>query len=141
MTEARVFQALSDPTRLKIVRLLGSGTLNVGDIVARLACAQPLVSRHLRVLKDAGLIENSRRGKFVEYSLRPAGLDGASRYLLELREMAGSAETGPSAQRTRPGPKRSRSRARPEVRRPEPSASSRDRAPRRESEEMDDFLL
>ena len=69
MGEARLFQALSDPTRLKIVALLGGGPLNVTAIVNRVEATQPAVSRHLRILREVGLIRDRRLGKEVEYSL------------------------------------------------------------------------
>ena len=69
MAEARLFQALSDPTRLKIIGILGDGPLNVTGIVNLVRAAQPAVSRHLRILREVGLIHGRRLGKEVEYSL------------------------------------------------------------------------
>jgi len=64
-----IFKALSDETRLRILKLLENGELCVCDIVAALDMIQPKVSFHLGVLKDAGLIKDRRQGKWVHYSI------------------------------------------------------------------------
>lgn len=69
MDEAKVFQALSDATRLEILRLLAPAPMNVTRIVGHLACAQPAVSRHLKILREAALIRGERKGKEIEYSV------------------------------------------------------------------------
>jgi DNA-binding transcriptional ArsR family regulator len=84
MAEARLFQALSDPTRLKIVGLLAAGPLNVTSIVNRVRAAQPAVSRHLRILREVGLIRDKRLGKEVEYSLQAGRVREASAWLGDL---------------------------------------------------------
>lgn len=81
MGEARLFQALSDGTRLEILSVLAAGTVNVSRIVAHLGCSQPAVSRHLRVLREASLIRGARKGKQVEYSINPDALRAAVRRL------------------------------------------------------------
>jgi DNA-binding transcriptional ArsR family regulator len=81
MGEARLFQALSDPTRLKIVALLGAGPLNVTGIVNRVRATQPAVSRHLRILREVGLIRDRRLGKEVEYSLEAGRVKEAAVWL------------------------------------------------------------
>ncbi len=84
MVDARTFQALSDPTRLKILSLLGGGSMNVSAMVEKLDCTQPAVSRHLKVLKEAGLIVDARRGKWIEYSSNPSTVAEAAEYLKAL---------------------------------------------------------
>ena len=64
-----VFKALSEETRLRIVKLLEHGELCVCDIVAALDMIQPKVSFHLAVLRDAGLIKDRRQGKWIHYSI------------------------------------------------------------------------
>lgn len=64
-----IFKALSDKTRLKILKLLEHGELCVCDIVAALDTIQPKVSFHLGVLKEAGLIKDRKQGKWVHYSI------------------------------------------------------------------------
>ena len=66
---AAFFHALGDPTRLELVRRLLDGEKAVGDLVARLGCPQPKVSRHLRVLKEAGIVGDRKEGRRVLYAL------------------------------------------------------------------------
>ena len=63
-TEA-LFRALADPTRLRIMRLLGSMELAVGEIAQVLGQSQPRVSRHVGILCDAGLAERRREGSWI----------------------------------------------------------------------------
>jgi DNA-binding transcriptional ArsR family regulator len=84
MAEARLFQALSDPTRLKIVGLLAAGPRNVTRIVNLVQAAQPAVSRHLRILREVGLIHDRRLGKEVEYSLDRGRVEEARAWLGDL---------------------------------------------------------
>ncbi|MGQ9569501.1 MAG: ArsR/SmtB family transcription factor [Thermodesulfovibrionales bacterium] len=64
-----IFKALSDETRIRILKLLGKGELCVCDIVAALDMIQPKVSFHLSVLKDAGLIKDRKQGKWIHYRI------------------------------------------------------------------------
>jgi ArsR family transcriptional regulator len=64
-----VFKALTDETRLKIIKLLEQGELCVCDIVAALAMQQSKVSFHLGVLKEAGLIQDRKQGKWTHYRI------------------------------------------------------------------------
>ena len=75
-----IFKALSDETRLRILKLLENGELCVCDIVAALDMIQPKVSFHLAVLKEAGLIKDRKQGKWVHYSIDDA--DMFRRFLL-----------------------------------------------------------
>lgn len=69
-----IFKALSDETRLRIVKLLEQGELCVCDITAALDMVQPKVSFHLCALKDAGLIKDRKEGKWIHYSLNEKDL-------------------------------------------------------------------
>ena len=69
-----VFKALSDETRLRIIKLLEQGELCVCDITAALDMVQPKVSFHLSTLKEAGLIKDRKSGKWIHYSLSDADL-------------------------------------------------------------------
>jgi ArsR family transcriptional regulator, arsenate/arsenite/antimonite-responsive transcriptional repressor len=69
-----IFKALSDETRLRIVKLLEHGELCVCDIVAALDVVQPKASFHLGVLKEAGFIKDRKQGKWIHYSLNEADL-------------------------------------------------------------------
>ena len=87
---AETLKALADPTRLKLVQLLsqnspgasacgtetcnGRGFLCVNALAHRLGITQSAVSQHLRVLRQAGLVNSDRRGSFVHYSLSSEGL-------------------------------------------------------------------
>ena len=65
----RLFKALGDPTRLRIVKLLEGGELCVCQLMAVLKMGQSRISRHLAILKEAGLIVDNRKGKWVHYRL------------------------------------------------------------------------
>jgi ArsR family transcriptional regulator len=69
-----VFKALSEETRLRIVKLLEHGELCVCDIVAALNMVQPKVSFHLAALKEAGLIKDRKEGKWTHYRLDDADI-------------------------------------------------------------------
>ncbi len=62
-----IFKALSDETRLRILKLLEKGELCVCDIVAALDQVQPKISFHLSALKDAGLVRDRKDGKWIHY--------------------------------------------------------------------------
>jgi ArsR family transcriptional regulator, arsenate/arsenite/antimonite-responsive transcriptional repressor len=64
-----IFKALSEETRLRVLKLLDRGELCVCDIVAALDLIQPKISFHLAVLKDAGLIKDRKQGKWVHYKI------------------------------------------------------------------------
>jgi DNA-binding transcriptional ArsR family regulator len=74
---AKFLAALAAPERLKIVRFLGTGTHTVTEIVEMLDIPAVNVSHHLTVLKHAGLIRGSKRGRFVDYTLKPGVLGEA----------------------------------------------------------------
>jgi ArsR family transcriptional regulator len=87
---AETFKALSDPTRLRLIKLLseGGGALCVNALARRLGVTQSTVSQHLRVLRHAGLVRGERRGPFVHYSLHREALEG---YKARLQETLGEA--------------------------------------------------
>ncbi len=68
---SELFKALSDPTRLRLIRLLSENQemLCVNALTQRLGVSQSAVSQHLRVLKQAGLVSGERRGYHIHYSL------------------------------------------------------------------------
>lgn len=66
---AELLKALASPHRVAIVDLLGTGPHRVHEIVEALGVEQPLVSQHLKVLRDARLLSSVRQGKEVVYSL------------------------------------------------------------------------
>lgn len=80
-----MFRAFSDPTRLRILRLLQGGESCVNDLVTVLRLAQPSVSRHLAYLKRAELVAVRKQGLWKYYSLAPAA-GGFHRNLLHCLE-------------------------------------------------------
>lgn len=78
----RMFRAFSDPIRLRTLHLLTGGEMCVGDLVEVLQVPQPTASRHLRYLREAGLVEVRREGRWCFYSLAEAG-SGFHRRLLD----------------------------------------------------------
>jgi DNA-binding transcriptional ArsR family regulator len=74
VVEDRIFQALADPSRRAIFESLTHGEAAVKDLTARFDISQPAVSQHLATLKDAGLVDGRREGRFVYYRVEPRGL-------------------------------------------------------------------
>jgi ArsR family transcriptional regulator, arsenate/arsenite/antimonite-responsive transcriptional repressor len=75
---ARIFKALGDPVRLRLVSLIGArqgGEVCVCDLTSAFDLSQPTISHHLKVLREAGLIDSERRGTWVYYRLVPAALE------------------------------------------------------------------
>jgi DNA-binding transcriptional ArsR family regulator len=68
-TDTGVFRALADPTRRQILQDLREGELAAGDIAGRFSISAPSISRHLTVLKSAGLVVERREGNRILYSL------------------------------------------------------------------------
>jgi len=65
-----VFQTLGDANRLKIIEFLGEEERSVSEMVAATGLSQPLVSHHLRILREAGIVESQREGPFVYYRIK-----------------------------------------------------------------------
>ena len=75
------FDALADENRRAILGMLGERGMAVVDIADRLPISRPAVSRHLRVLSDAGFVAEERRGTRRIYSLRAEGMEAVQAYL------------------------------------------------------------
>ena len=75
------FEALGDANRREILRLLSAGHKPVGEIAAALPISRPAVSRHLRLLKDAGLVAEQADGTRRIYHLRAQGMHAVQAYL------------------------------------------------------------
>jgi ArsR family transcriptional regulator len=75
-TEARArrFSALGDPARLAILERLGDGTRCLCELREDLSMAPNLLSYHMRILREAGLVSGARRGRRIDYRLEPDGL-------------------------------------------------------------------
>lgn len=79
----RTFKALSDPTRRAILRLLRRGPCIVGKIKDEVGVAANALSFHLRILKDADLVRDRRKGQFIEYELNTTVMDDMIRFLMD----------------------------------------------------------
>lgn len=86
-----VFKALSDETRLRILKLLEGGELCVCDIVAALETSQPRASFHLAALKEAGLIRDRKDGRWTHYRLEDSDLFRRFLLLSALERVRGKA--------------------------------------------------
>ena len=85
-----VLAALADPTRRRIVELVGESPRTAGELHRAFPIANPAVSRHLRVLREAGVIAERRvpgDGRVRLYVLEPAALEGLSAWIGELSRM------------------------------------------------------
>ena len=76
-----IFEVLAEPNRRRILELLGSGETAVGDLVRDLDLSQPAVSKHLRVLRDAGLVEVRSDAQRRLYSVRAEPLRAVDDWL------------------------------------------------------------
>ena len=81
----QTLRALSDPTRREIVTILKSGPQTAGQLSSRFAISAAAVSKHLSVLKDAGLVRIRREGTFIIYELNASVLEELLAWLLELK--------------------------------------------------------
>lgn len=80
------FKALADPTRLRILELVSNGEQCVCELVDRIDVAQPLLSHHLKVLRDAGFVRARREGRWTYYALDRERLDACRCVLDETLE-------------------------------------------------------
>ena len=78
------FEALGDPNRRAIVALLGEGGRSVGEVADALPISRPAVSRHLRLLKEAGLVVEEPHGTRRIYRLHDEGVAAVERFLTEV---------------------------------------------------------
>src|SRR5215510_9033504 len=72
---ARLFHALADETRLRIIEQLADGEQCVCNLTDALEAGQSRLSFHLKTLKDAGLVSDRRQGRWIYYTLRPDAVD------------------------------------------------------------------
>ncbi|MDQ1741005.1 MAG: hypothetical protein QOE53_2657 [Pseudonocardiales bacterium] len=82
-----VLEVLAEPRRRRILDVLRQGELSVGALVEQLGSSQPLVSKHLRVLREAGLVEVRVAGQRRLYRLRPEPLAELDAWLEPYRQM------------------------------------------------------
>jgi DNA-binding transcriptional ArsR family regulator len=79
-----VFEAIAQPTRREILRLLAGGERSSGEVASRFTLTQPAISQHLKVLKETGLVSERRDGVRRLYSVRPDGLSDLHGFLDEI---------------------------------------------------------
>jgi DNA-binding transcriptional ArsR family regulator len=87
VTQLAALEVLAEPRRLQILDLLRDGEHPVGDLVNRLGISQPAVSKHLRVLKDAGLVEARTDAQRRLYRIRPEPLVELDEWLATYRQL------------------------------------------------------
>jgi DNA-binding transcriptional ArsR family regulator len=81
------FEVVAEPARRQILDLLIDGPRPVGELVGKTGLSQPNTSRHLRVLREAGLVESRPDGQRRLYELRPEGLAELERWLAPYRRL------------------------------------------------------
>ena len=86
-TQIDTFQILADPTRRRIVETLRHGEQQVNDLVARAGIHQSGVSRHLRILHEAGFVASRPDGQRRLYSLKPEPFRELDRWLAQYRDL------------------------------------------------------
>ncbi|MBO3744744.1 winged helix-turn-helix transcriptional regulator [Streptosporangiaceae bacterium NEAU-GS5] len=80
-----VFAGIAHPTRRAILALLGERPRPVGELADAFDVSLPAISRHLRVLRESGLVQESVHGRYRVYELQPEPLDQALAWLMEVR--------------------------------------------------------
>jgi ArsR family transcriptional regulator, arsenate/arsenite/antimonite-responsive transcriptional repressor len=84
------FRALGDETRLRILEMLVSGESSVSELTAGVAVGQSLMSHHLRILREAGLVADRRQGRWVHYAIAEQALAAVRLSLYELEPLRGA---------------------------------------------------
>lgn len=80
------FKALSDPTRQEILQMLTDGRMSAGDIGAHFDMTGASISHHLNILKQAGLVEDFREGKYIYYELNMTVMEEVMGWFLQFRK-------------------------------------------------------
>ncbi|HOV80469.1 MAG TPA: metalloregulator ArsR/SmtB family transcription factor [Bacillota bacterium] len=99
-------KALSDPQRIKILKLLARREMGACEVINALGLAQPTVSHHLKMLRQAGLVNSEKQGKMVFFTLNGEGLKDFSNQMASfLNELSceGGLRPEPSPLRQNPG--------------------------------------
>ena len=82
----KIFKALNDPTRRKILQLLREKDLSAGEIAQHFNMTKPSISHHLDLLKQAGLVSADKKGQYIFYSLNTTVLDEVLNFFIELTQ-------------------------------------------------------
>ena len=83
---ANLFKALGDPTRRAILEMLKERNCTAGEIGDAFDMTAPSISHHLSILKNAGLVSDTRDGRFIRYELNITVLEEAMQWLLKLTQ-------------------------------------------------------
>jgi DNA-binding transcriptional ArsR family regulator len=84
MMNDKVFKALSDENRRQIVRLLRKKSMYPSDLAEKLQVTRPTVSEHLKILRDAGLVEMERQGNSILYFLNASVVEELILYFIDI---------------------------------------------------------
>src|SRR5215212_3508038 len=79
-----LFDAIAQPKRREMLRMLAAAELSAGEVAARFAVTQPAISQHLKVLKAAGVVQERRDGTRRLYSVRPEGFADLHSFLADV---------------------------------------------------------
>lgn len=82
----KVFRALNDETRRKILHLLRAKDLTAGEIAEHFDISKPSISHHLDILKQANLVVAQRQGQFISYSINATVLDEIMEWIITLKK-------------------------------------------------------
>ena len=85
MSFGDTFKALSDPTRREILNLLKRGSMTAGQIVEHFDTTGATISHHLNILRQAGLIEDRKSGKYIYYELNTSVIDEIIGWITSLK--------------------------------------------------------
>ncbi|MBX3206243.1 MAG: winged helix-turn-helix transcriptional regulator [Labilithrix sp.] len=83
--ERSAFEAIADPTRRKILDLVRAREMRAGDLAARFTVSRPAIAKHVRVLREAGLLRERREATQRFYTLEPKALESVDRWLAPYR--------------------------------------------------------
>jgi DNA-binding transcriptional ArsR family regulator len=84
MLSDKVFKALSDANRRKIINLLRKKDMTAGEIAEQFDISKPSISEHLKILKNAELISSEKNGQFITYFLNSSILEDIITYFMEI---------------------------------------------------------
>ena len=93
-----IFQTLSDYNRLGIIKFICENECSVGEIVKAIKLSQPLVSHHLKVLKESGILETKRNGPFIYYYISDKRILSIDRYNYVRNAFTGQGNEGWTAE-------------------------------------------
>ncbi|GGB67815.1 ArsR/SmtB family transcription factor [Fictibacillus barbaricus] len=82
-----VFSVLSDPTRRSIIEQLSKGERSVQELAQPFDMSLPAISKHLKVLENAGLVTHRKEGRYRYYSIKPDSMDDACEWMETLKQL------------------------------------------------------